>query len=228
METLVAKDSRYLRDHNDVVRAFRWLWRTKGRHLRLQHEESMPPRFHDESKMLASFLVNYSKAFPSDVDVLFELIRIFLQPTTSDFTFVRNFLARTVSSVLTIERKMLAGEGSEETKVLSIQLIVLPMFSNEVVENQDGSQGELPDTKQGVSDKAESTASSASSLGKNDVLDSAMTHKFVWTPARTSIPHRLRYSGRSDNCDHVHSARAPTSVHNRNMVVCTTGIWWSR
>ena len=91
VETLVAKDSRYLRDHN--------------RHLRLQHEESMPPRFHDESKMLASFLVNYSKAFPSDVEILFELIRIFFQPTTTAFAFVQNFLARAVSSVLATDRK---------------------------------------------------------------------------------------------------------------------------
>lgn len=138
-ESLISKDKDYLKDHNDVIRAFRWLWRSKGRHLRLQHEESMSPRFHHESKQLASFLISYAKAFPNDVDVLFELLRIFLQPTTADFSFVKDFLNDTVSSVLSLDKKLqvmqrffalLAGEGPEETKVLSIQLIVFPMIKS--------------------------------------------------------------------------------------------------
>lgn len=139
VESLVVHNEAYLKQHNDVVRAFRWLWRSKGRHLRLQHEQRMPPRFHQESELLASLLVNYARAFPSDVDVLFELLRIFLQPTTTDYSFVKEFLKDTVSHVLTFEKKrhvvqrfftLLAGEGPEETKVLSIQLIVFPMLSS--------------------------------------------------------------------------------------------------
>ena len=137
-ESLIRKDNNYLKDHNDVIRAFRWLWRSKGRHIRLQHEESMAPRFHHESKQLASFLVSYAKKFPDDVDVLFELLRIFLQPTTADFNFVKNFLVKTVSE-LSVEKKklvvqrffaLMAGEGPEETKVLSIHLIIFPMIKS--------------------------------------------------------------------------------------------------
>ena len=57
VETLIKNDENYLKDHNDVLRAFRWFWRSKGRLLRLHHEESLPPRYHEESKLLASFLV---------------------------------------------------------------------------------------------------------------------------------------------------------------------------
>lgn len=135
--TLMENDDRYLKDHNDVLRAFRWLWRSKGRYLRSQHEESVSPRYHGESKLLASFLVSYSSKFPGDVDFLFELTRIFLQSSTSDFSFVRAFLADAVSKELSANQKqqivqrffvLLAGESSEEIKTLSMQLVVYPML----------------------------------------------------------------------------------------------------
>ena len=94
----------------------------------------MPPRFHGESKVLARFLVNYSKVHPYDVDVFFDLLRISLQPTATDFSFVKIFLEEMVCKVLTNEQKqhvmqrlfsLLSSEGTEETKVLSIQLMIL-------------------------------------------------------------------------------------------------------
>ena len=139
VQTLVANDKNFICDHSDVVKAFRWLWRSKGRYLRLQHEEYIPPRFHDESSLLASFLVSTASAFPKDVDILYELLRIFLQPTTSDFSFVRNFLIHTVAYKLNIEQKrtlmkrlfsLLAGDGKEETKTLSIQIIGIPIIAS--------------------------------------------------------------------------------------------------
>ena len=72
--TLLEYDPSYFNTHNDIVRAFRWLWRSKGRFLRLQHEEAVAPRFHDESKMLASFLMSYAKSsYNEDLDILFEV-----------------------------------------------------------------------------------------------------------------------------------------------------------
>jgi hypothetical protein len=137
LETLVGFNPTYLTDHNDIVRALRWLWRSKGRHLRLQHEEFMPLRFHRESYLLGSLLVKYAKAVPNDVDVLFEVLRIFLQPTTCNFGFVKVFLNDMVVNRISKEKKgqimhrffaLISGEGPEETKVLSLQLIVIPML----------------------------------------------------------------------------------------------------
>jgi transformation/transcription domain-associated protein len=147
VETLMRYNVKYLPEHNDVVRAFRWLWRSKGRHLRLQHEERMPLRFHKESMLLGSLLVEYSRVFPNDVDILFELLRVFLQPTSCDFRYIRRFLENVVSNVLTLEKQkqalqrffvLLGGEGPEETKVLSIQLIVLPMLLNSRHSSEQG------------------------------------------------------------------------------------------
>jgi hypothetical protein len=60
ISTLMSYDVRYFREHNDIIRAFRWLWRSKGRFLRLQHEDGIAPRYHSESKMLSLFLMSYS------------------------------------------------------------------------------------------------------------------------------------------------------------------------
>lgn len=137
VESLMKSNKDYLKDHSDVLRAFRWLWRSKGRYLRLQHEQSVSPRYHEESKLLASFLVNYSESFPGDVDLLFELIRIFLQSSGSDFSFVRAFLAKAVSNDMSVEQKttimkrffvLLSGESTDEIKTLSVQLVVYPML----------------------------------------------------------------------------------------------------
>jgi hypothetical protein len=136
VSTLMENDTNYFKEHNDVLRAFRWLWRSKGRYLRLQHEDSVPPRYHDESKSLATMLVDYSESSPNDVDLLFELIRIFLQPSSFDFSFVRSSLANAVTNLSSEQKRqimqrffaLLSGESTEEIKTLSIQLVVYPML----------------------------------------------------------------------------------------------------
>ena len=106
VEILTSLDPRYLESQNDVVRTLRWLWRSRGRHYRLLHEEEIPPRYHCESLSLGKFLVSYSQANRSDTDVLFDLIRIFLQPLSSiDFSFIKEFLLGTVSKIFSVEQQ---------------------------------------------------------------------------------------------------------------------------
>lgn len=133
-------DPQYLSQHNDVVRAMRWLWRSRGRHYRLLHEEEMPPRYHNESLLLSRFLVSYSQACPQDTDVLFDLIRIFLQPFASiDFSFIKQYLVEMMANVITPDQKsqvmqrfltLLSGDGSEETKILSCQMLIMPTLKH--------------------------------------------------------------------------------------------------
>jgi hypothetical protein len=55
---------------------------------------------------LGKFLVAYSQANPSDTDVLFDLIRIFLHPLSlADFSFIKDFLAKSVSDDASDEQK---------------------------------------------------------------------------------------------------------------------------
>ena len=106
VEILSSLDPSYLESQkNDVVRALRWLWRSRGRHYRLLHEEEVPPRYHFESFDLGNFLTRWSN--PTDIDSLFDLLRIFIQPLSSiDFSFVKQFLMRTVCN-FSIEQKSL-------------------------------------------------------------------------------------------------------------------------
>lgn len=199
VSTLVANDKKYIGEHNDVVKAFRWLWRSKGRYLRLQHEEFMPPRYQEESTMLATFLVNTATTFPKDVDILYELLRIFLQSTTSDFRFVNSFLADTVAHKLTVEQKhnlmkrlvsLLAGDGKEETKALSIQHIGIPIILSSCPSESGtalSAQGDTAaDKSQEATDfkggtKEESSQSNAEGADEiaNTVLNQDIVNKFV-------------------------------------------------
>lgn len=63
---------------NDVTRALRWLWRSRGRHYRLLYEDEIQPRYYSESSMMASFLISYSETNPTDIDILFDLISEYL------------------------------------------------------------------------------------------------------------------------------------------------------
>ncbi|KAL7534798.1 hypothetical protein ACHAXR_010621, partial [Thalassiosira sp. AJA248-18] len=148
VETLTSLNSQYLENQDGIVRALRWLWRSRGRYYRLLHEEEIPPRFHCESLALGRFLVSYASSNLGDTDVLFDLIRIFLQPLSSvDFSFIKQFLLNTVSSVCSVEQKsqivqrslihyaivrrfstLLGSEGSEETKILSAQMLAIPLL----------------------------------------------------------------------------------------------------
>lgn len=189
VETLIENDKSYISQHTDVVRAFRWLWRSKGRHFRLYHEDSMPPRFNGESRVLAHFLVNFAKT-SNDVDILFDLLRIFLQPTSSDFSFVQHFLKETVCSRLSIDQKkrvmerffpVIASEGIEELKVLSIQFLILPMLRNDFERSINKKQNQKGKNDSSV--KADSPVDINSSTSDSDgccrILDKVLTKSFI-------------------------------------------------
>jgi len=140
VKILSSLDSDYLQD-SSINRMLRWLWRSRGRHLRLIHDESVPPRYHEESRDLGQFLVNYSRAHPNEVDVLFDLIRIFIHPvSTEDFSFIKEHLIKRVSCELSVEQKRLVlqrfskllsgGQGNLETKLVAAQMLIIPMLTD--------------------------------------------------------------------------------------------------
>lgn len=136
---LMENDDTYTSEHHNLFRTFRWLWRSKGRHFRLLHEDVMPSRFVSESRYLAAFTVAYSKTAPADIEILFDLVRTFLQPTSEDFTFVRQHLHDTVCNRLPLEQKkkvlmrflpVIVSEGLEELKIVTCQNIMIPMLKH--------------------------------------------------------------------------------------------------
>ena len=144
---LAEHDQTYFSAHSDIVRAFRWLWRSRGRLLRMQHEQFISPRYHDETSYLASFLMSYGKSFQEDgLDILFELVRGSFLASTNDcapiITFI-NSMVRILNQDLkrqVVQRffSLIAGESSEETKVLSIKYILLPMLTYSFKRESEG------------------------------------------------------------------------------------------
>ena len=137
IQILIDNDPNYLREHNSVMQTIRWLWRSKGRLLRFKYSETIPPKYHEESNMLASFLVSYSQAYPNDVDILFDLLRVLMQPSTFDFTFVKDHLQRRVSAEMTPDQMknilsrffvILNGDDADDIKILTLQILVLPLL----------------------------------------------------------------------------------------------------
>eukprot|EP00557_Chaetoceros_sp_GSL56_P001585 CAMPEP_0176500498 /NCGR_PEP_ID=MMETSP0200_2-20121128/13588_1 /TAXON_ID=947934 /ORGANISM="Chaetoceros sp., Strain GSL56" /LENGTH=4498 /DNA_ID=CAMNT_0017899179 /DNA_START=1114 /DNA_END=14610 /DNA_ORIENTATION=+ len=189
IETLMKHDNSYISQHNDVVRAFRWLWRSKGRHFRLLHEDAISPRYSGESSYLAKFLVNYSKTAPNDVDVLFDLLRIFLQPTSADFSFVQDYLRHSVCTLLTLEYQkkvmlrffpVIASEGIEELKVLSIQLLILPMLEHNFKSmNMTHSPHNTRIDSDENSGASIHTTSQSSTSSKYNILDEGLTAQLI-------------------------------------------------
>ena len=144
LKSLVEHNMSYFAEQTDIVRAMRLLWRSRGRFLRLQHEEQVQNRFHDESTLMASFLMVYATSasrmdIDSFVEVMFELLCIFLQAVTANFIMVRRFLGEAPLLLLGSNQKQhfankimrrLMAENNEETKVLSIQLLLLPLLTD--------------------------------------------------------------------------------------------------
>jgi len=144
----IKMDEHYFEDphHACVARTAVELWRSKGRKVRFLYEELLTPTFRLESKFLARILIEFLSRNPSDVDILFELLRIFLtQGSCIDFSFVKNFLQNMVSNVLSVENKrkvqhyffslLNTDQTAQPTKILSFQLLMLPMLQADMKRN---------------------------------------------------------------------------------------------
>jgi hypothetical protein len=136
VRTLLAMDSSYFADHFELVRAFRFLWNSRGRLLRVQYEDMVSPRFQEESKLLARFLISYANNAADDMEILFELSRSFLQPSAADFDFVSMYLKNRMKhlppkgreEILRLFFDCMSKESADELKVLGIQHLVRPML----------------------------------------------------------------------------------------------------
>lgn len=89
-------------------------------------------------QLLAEGLIRFAASLPEDVELLFELLDVFLHPTVVDFSFVKTFFTHTVSEKLGNKQKkavlhrffksLVDTETSEDEKVHAMQMLVLPML----------------------------------------------------------------------------------------------------
>ncbi|KDO32636.1 hypothetical protein SPRG_19413 [Saprolegnia parasitica CBS 223.65] len=123
---------------NGMVECIQKLWKSPTRVQRLQAQDRLPIRYHLESKLLVKVLIQYCRAKPDDVQVLLDLLPVFLHPTSFDFTFLRAFYRDEVAATYAPAHKraivhlflgMLRDHAAtEELKVHAIQLLIMPLL----------------------------------------------------------------------------------------------------
>ncbi|DBA02933.1 TPA: hypothetical protein N0F65_005960 [Lagenidium giganteum] len=134
-----------------IVDCIRKLWRSPARVQRLSAQDRLPIKYHTESKLMVKCLINYSRVKPEDVQVLLDMLSVFLHRMPFDFTFLQDFyrdeVARTYSpsnkrALIRLFLRMLRDPGaSEALKVHAIQMLIMPVlvtsFEDPNVENSD-------------------------------------------------------------------------------------------
>ena len=142
IEVLSRYNPHCLDSDSEVGKSIRWVWRSRGRHERLQHEDCLPPRYISESSTLAKLLVTQSRTNPADTDLLFEMIRIYLQPLVSDFSFLQRHLIDITVKACTLDQQqsilkrfatLVGSDGTDEgigVAVVSSQMLISPMLRN--------------------------------------------------------------------------------------------------
>ncbi|RLN59051.1 hypothetical protein BBJ29_003112 [Phytophthora kernoviae] len=115
------------------------LIRSITRVQRLVAHDRLPIKFHLESKLLIKCLVTYSRAKPDDVQVLLDMVSVFLHRTSFDFSFLQafyqeevaiNYSAANKRSLIRLFLRMLREPGaSEELKVYAVQLLIMPVLT---------------------------------------------------------------------------------------------------
>lgn len=76
---------------------------------RLQTDQVLPQHYLRESKVIVKCFLNYCRTHKDEIDVLFQMLSIFIVRTTMDFTFLRDFYTQEIAEVIFIINITLFG-----------------------------------------------------------------------------------------------------------------------
>lgn len=141
----------WLASQSVVIDCLRKLWRSPARVQRLVAQDRLPIKFHLESKLMIKCLISYCRAKPDDVQVLLDMVSVFLHRTSFDFSFLQDFYRDEVAvtyspankrNIVRLFLRMLREpSASEGLKVLAIQLLIMPVlttsFEDPAINNVD-------------------------------------------------------------------------------------------
>ncbi|OQR95529.1 phosphatidylinositol kinase (PIK-L3) [Thraustotheca clavata] len=154
VRTLSKMVPNWLAMNNGMIEQLRKLWRSPSRVQRLLSQDRLQIRYHLESKLLVKCLIQYCRANPEDVQVLLDMLTVFLHRTSFDFSFLRAFYRDEVAagystankrSIIHLFLRMLRDTTlSEELKVHAIQLLIMPLL-NTSFDDPDTNNAEVMD-----------------------------------------------------------------------------------
>ncbi|KAL2624095.1 hypothetical protein R1flu_008340 [Riccia fluitans] len=130
----------WLKTQRNVFDALVRIWQSPARQARLLNEQSLSLNQVKESKRLIRCFLNYVRHDKTEVDVLFDMLSIFLVRTRIDYTFLKEFFMVEVAEGYTPQEKkavLVRFLNLFETKtlpqdllVVSMQMLILPVLTH--------------------------------------------------------------------------------------------------
>ncbi|CAM6100600.1 unnamed protein product [Calypogeia fissa] len=146
LSTLVKLMPDWLWMNRPVFEALVRIWQSPARSARLRNEQGLSLSQVKESKRLVKCFLNYLRHDKSEVDVLFEMLSIFLVRTRIDYTFLKEFFMLEVAEGYTAQEKKAVlvrflslfqmKTLSQDLLVVAMQMLILPMLSHAFQNNQ--------------------------------------------------------------------------------------------
>ncbi|XP_068742186.1 transformation/transcription domain-associated protein-like isoform X1 [Montipora capricornis] len=134
---LVKFNDSWLPEHPVLIGHLRRIWVSSSFQERLKKDGTPIHRWR-EPKLLAKCLLNYIKHRASEVELLFQLLRVFTIRHVPDFHFLRKFLDETVAKSYSVEQKRAVffkfvelfhdQNFPQELKAKALQYVLIPMF----------------------------------------------------------------------------------------------------
>ncbi|KAI8019703.1 Transcription-associated protein 1 [Camellia lanceoleosa] len=153
VKTLVKLMPGWLQSNRIVFDTLVLLWKSPARLLRLQNEQELNLVQVKESKWLVKCFLNYLRHDKTEVNVLFDILSIFLFRSRIDFTFLKEFYIIEVAEgyapnikqtlVLHFLNLFQSKQLGHDHLVVVMQMLILPMLAHAF---QNGQSWEVVDT----------------------------------------------------------------------------------
>ncbi|KAJ7563398.1 hypothetical protein O6H91_03G108600 [Diphasiastrum complanatum] len=144
--TLVKLMPEWLQANCNVFDALVRLWQSPARQDRLRNEQSLTLIQVKESKKLVKCFLNFLRHDKREVNVLFDMLSIFLVRTRIDYTFLKEFYMVEVGEGYSPQEKKAvllqflnvfqSKTLSQELLVVAMQVLILPMLAHAFQNNQ--------------------------------------------------------------------------------------------
>ncbi|XP_060810438.1 transcription-associated protein 1 isoform X2 [Amyelois transitella] len=136
---LIKYDDQWLSTQHDLIELLKRIWCTDQYHETHKKVENVDCTHWKEPKLIVKILLQYFCHHPSNIDLLFQLLRALCDRFIPDFQFLRDFLEHTVGQNYTAEWKRSAffrfvehfssDAMSQELKAKVLQMILIPCFA---------------------------------------------------------------------------------------------------
>ncbi|KAL0894581.1 hypothetical protein ABMA27_013148 [Loxostege sticticalis] len=136
---LIKYDTQWLSTQHDLIELIKRIWCSDQYHEVHKKVENVDCTHWKEPKLIVKILLHYFCHHPSNIDLLFQLLRALCDRFIPDFQFLRDFLENTVAQNYTVEWKRTAffrfvehfasDAMSQDLKAKVLQMILIPCFA---------------------------------------------------------------------------------------------------